>query len=313
MSSGNFTPNDSSCMTSPRQTVSYLTQRFREVGLEPDSKHGQNFLIDMNLLEMLANSAQIDGRDVVLEVGTGTGSLTALLATHAAEVVTVEIDGHLYQLSRELLDGLGNVTQLLQDALRNKNNFADNVLETLREKISASPDRRFKLAANLPYNVATPIISNLLLTDIPPYSMTVTIQKELGDRIMAKPSTKDYSSLSIWIQSQCDVELVRIMPPSVFWPRPKVHSAILHITLNQEKRDRIPDLRFFHTFVRSMFFHRRKFLRKVLLAAFKNEFTKPQVDAIMADQNLGPTSRAEELEVADMIALSERCREEKNK
>jgi len=295
-------------MESPRQTVSYLQQRFREVGLEPDSRHGQNFLIDLNLIELLARSADIDERDVVLEVGTGTGSLTAMLAPKAAAVVTVEIDSHLYQIASQALAKFDNVTMLQQDVLRNKNNLHATVVDTVKKLLDEDPNRRCKLAANLPYNVATPIISNLLLSEIPPYSMTVTIQKELAERIVAKPWTKDYSALSIWMQSQCDVELVRILPPQVFWPRPKVHSAIIHISLNEERRGSIPDLRYFHTFVRSMFLHRRKFLRSVMVAAFKGRLDKPQVDEIMAERSLGPDARAEQLSVEEMLALCEAAR-----
>ncbi|MDA1056042.1 MAG: 16S rRNA (adenine(1518)-N(6)/adenine(1519)-N(6))-dimethyltransferase RsmA [Planctomycetota bacterium] len=293
----------------PRQTASFLMQRFREVGLEPDKRRGQNFLIDLNLLEILAMEADITDRDVVLEVGTGLGSLTALMAERAAAVITVEIDKHLQQLASEVLDDFDNVTLLRHDALRNKNNLHPAVIETVQAKLAEAPDRQFKLAANLPYCIATPIISNVLSLPFVPQSMTVTIQKELGDRIVAKPSTKDYSALSIWIQAQCDAKILRALPPQVFWPRPKVDSAIVQIVPNAEKRARIPDLDFFHTFVRSMFFHRRKFLRSVLVAAMKGQLTKPQVDAVLESQELGPTARAEELDVDRTLSLCEAVRQ----
>lgn len=293
----------------PRQTASFLIQRFREVGLEPDKRRGQNFLIDLNLLEILAMEADITERDVVLEVGTGLGSLTALMAARAAAVVTVEIDKHLQQLASEVLDGFDNVTLLRHDALRNKNNLHPAVIEAVQAKLAEGPDRRFKVAANLPYCIATPIVSNALSLPFVPASITVTIQKELADRIVAKPSTKDYSGLSIWIQAQCDAHILRTLPPQVFWPRPKVDSAILQIIPNAEKRARIPDLEFFHTFVRSMFFHRRKFLRSVLVAAMKERLTKPQVDAVLEAQELGPTARAEELDVERMLSLCEAFRQ----
>lgn len=292
----------------PRQTVSYLRQRFAELGLQPDSKHGQNFLIDLNLINMLADNANITPNDVVLEVGTGTGSLTAMLAKNAAAVVTVEIDSHLHMLASEALEECDNVIMLLQDALKNKNNIHAVVLDAVREQLAIDPNRRFKFAANLPYNVATPLISNLLASDIPPDLMCVTIQKELAERIVAEPHTKDYSALSVWVQSQCDARIVRIMGPSVFWPRPKVHSAIIQIKLNPEKRARIPDIDYFHTFVRSLFLHRRKFLRGVLLANYKKILGKAEIDEIMAEFNFGPTSRAEELSVDSMIQLCEAVR-----
>ena len=291
-----------------RQTISYLTRRFEEVGLNPNARHGQNFLIDYNLVELLARSAQLDENDVVLEVGTGTGALTALLAQEAGFVVTVDIDGHLIQLAREELEGVTNVAMLHQDALKNKNRIHPRVMETVQHHMNEVPQRRFKLAANLPYNIATPLISNLLKTELVPDTMTVTIQKELADRMMARPSTKDYSALSIWMQSLCEIELVRVLPPTVFWPRPKVHSAIIQIRHCPEKRAAIADLEFFHRFVRSLFFHRRKFLRSVVISSFKGQLDKPQVDAVLQGMGLGPDARAEQLEVAAIQELSDRFR-----
>lgn len=296
-------------MKPKRQTISYLTKRFAEVGLQPNSRHGQNFLIDLNLIELLARSAKLRGDEVVLEVGTGTGSLTAMLAEKAAAVVTVEIDEHLHLLAREELEAFDNVFMLKQDALKNKNNLHPNIIETVKKHLGTSYQRRFVVCANLPYNIATPIISNLMTTEIVPESICVTIQKELADRICAKPSTKDYSALSIWLQSLCDVEIVRVLPPSVFWPRPKVHSAIIRVIPNPEKRAQIEDLEFFHRFVRALFFHRRKFLRSVLASAFKNQLEKPDIDKVMQANGHGPTSRAEELTIEQIKTLCFQFRE----
>jgi 16S rRNA (adenine1518-N6/adenine1519-N6)-dimethyltransferase len=284
-------------------------RRFHEAGISPQTRHGQNFLIDLNLLRLLHRTAAVGPQDVVLEVGTGTGALTTLLAADAAHVITVEIDARLFQLASEELAGLANVTMLHTDALRNKNNLSDEVLAAVHAQLATEPGRRFKLAANLPYNIATPIISNALALETPPQTMTVTIQKELADRILAAPSSKDYGSLSVWVQSQCRPTLVRVMPPDVFWPRPKVSSAIVHIELDEERRRAIPDLAFFHRFVREIFFHRRKFLRGVAVSAFKNELSKSQVDEVLASQQLGPTARTEELSVERLLALCEAFRD----
>jgi 16S rRNA (adenine1518-N6/adenine1519-N6)-dimethyltransferase len=295
-------------MPPPRQTATYLMQRFREAGFEPHARHGQNFLIDLNLLGILLDAADLGPDDVVLEIGTGMGTLTTQMAPRAGHVVTVEIDEHLYQLASEELLDFENVTMLQQDALRNKNNLHPTVLETIREHVEAQPGRRLKLVANLPYSIATPVLSNLLETPIVPVSMTVTIQKEVADRLVASPGSKDYSALSIWVQSLCDVELLRVLPPQVFWPRPKVNSAIIQIRPSEEKRRRIPDLEFFHTFVRAMFFHRRKFLRSVVLSAFKGQLDKPQVDEILAGLQLPHETRAEQLDVETILRLCEAVR-----
>ena len=163
-------------MPPKRQTASFLRNRFDEVGIHPKSRHGQNFLIDLNLIDVLVRAADLGPKDVVLEVGTGTGALTGMMAAKAAQVVSVELDPQLHQLASEELFSCENVTLLLQDALRNKNNIADSVIEAVQAKIATVDGARFKLAANLPYNIATPLISNLLLTPITPVQMTVTIQ-----------------------------------------------------------------------------------------------------------------------------------------
>lgn len=291
------------------QTLSFLMRRFEEVGIHPQKRLGQNFLIDLNLLDVLLAAADIGPEDVVLEVGTGTGSLSQMIAVRAAALVTVELDPQLFQLASEELSGYENVRMFHTDILKNKNRLNPDVLDAIDAALAAGPDRRFKLAANLPYNVATPIITNLLALDRPPRRMTVTIQKELAERIVAKPRTKDYSALSIWVQSQCDARIERIMPPSVFWPRPKVDSAIIRLDTVPRKRDRIRDLDFFHHFVRALFFHRRKFLRANLVSATKDKLTKPRIDAIMTELDLGPTARSEELDVETMIRLCERVSE----
>jgi 16S rRNA (adenine1518-N6/adenine1519-N6)-dimethyltransferase len=295
---------------SPRQTQSFLMRRFAEAGIHPETRHGQNFLIDLNLLDLLVRAADVGPQDVVLEIGTGLGSLTTRLAQEAAAVVTVEIDSRLHQMAAEEFDttGLRNITLLQQDALHNKNTMSPAVLDTVREVLSQHPGSRFKLAANLPYNVATPILSNLLTASPLPVSLTATIQKELADRIVAVPGTKDYSGLSIWMQSLCDIEIVRIMPPQVFWPQPKVQSAIIHLKTNATKRARLSDPAFFHTFIRALFCHRRKLLRGVLASAYRDQLDKPAIDALLATQDIATTARAEELPVETLIALGEAVR-----
>ena len=289
--------------THNNQTRSYLMKRFAEIGIHPRGKLGQNFLIDLNLLRLLHDSAQLEPNDIVLEVGTGMGALTGLMSQSAARVITVEVDPIMHQLAKEELQDRANITFILADILRNKNRLNLDVLDAVRAAMAEVPDARFKLVANLPYSIATPLMSNLLLTDIVPYSMTVTIQKELGERIVAKPSTKDYSSFSVWMQSQCHCRVIRNMPPSVFWPRPKVNSMIIQISYDRRLRKRIPDLEFFHEFSRAIFFHRRKFIRSELVAMLKDKMDKPAVDAIMLEMGFNDQTRAEALSVETLLKL----------
>jgi 16S rRNA (adenine1518-N6/adenine1519-N6)-dimethyltransferase len=278
------------------------------MGITPATRHGQNFLIDLNLHRLLIDSAELTKDDVVLEVGTGTGALTTEMARRAGGVVTVEIDSHLYELASEELFEYRHVTMLNFDALHNKNAFDQRVIDAVGEKLAEAPGRKFKLVANLPYNIATPVLSNLLLCPHTPVMMVATIQKELGDRIVAQPWSKDYGALSVWMQSQAATEIVRIMPPSVFWPQPKVDSAIVKIVTDFEKRAAIPDLKYFHQFVKTIFIHRRKYLRANIVAAMKEHLSKPQIDEILSEMQLGENARTEELDVATLLRLTELVR-----
>jgi 16S rRNA (adenine1518-N6/adenine1519-N6)-dimethyltransferase len=214
----------------------------------------------------------------------------------------------LFELASEQLLDLDNVIMLRLDALRNKNNFDDRIMETIGSQLAVDPRRRLKLVANLPYNIATPVISNMLLAPHVPHSMIVTIQKELADRMTASPSTKDYSALSVWMQSQCTVETVRVLAPKVFWPIPNVTSAIIRITVDPERRARIPDLKYFHQFVKAIFIHRRKFLRANVVPAMKRHLSKEQVDAILDEMHFAPDTRTEQLDVDTLLAFAERVR-----
>ncbi len=293
---------------SERQTLSYLQQRFEAARIQPQTKFGQNFLIDLNLVELIADTAQLSERDVVLEVGTGMGSLTNLLAARAGHVVTVEIDKYLAPLARAEFASAENVTLLEQDALRNKNRLHPEVISTIQQRVGDISGGRLKLVANLPYNVATPILSNLLDVEPWPTRMVATIQKELAQRITARPRTKDYSALSVWMQAQCKAEIVRIMPPSVFWPRPKVESAILDIRPQKVLRKQLVDPSFFHQLVRNIFLHRRKFLRSALLSAVKPHLGKAEVDQVLQTLELDASVRAEQLTPGQLIELCDLVR-----
>ncbi|MDR2115531.1 MAG: 16S rRNA (adenine(1518)-N(6)/adenine(1519)-N(6))-dimethyltransferase RsmA [Planctomycetaceae bacterium] len=296
------------------QTRSYLMAKFEAMGIRPQTRLGQNFLIDLNLLRLLHESANIEAHDVILEVGTGTGSLTAPMSEKAAVVVTVDVDPVMQELAKQELFGKKNIRFIKTDILKNKNKLREEVMEIVQEELKKTAlngeKRRFKLVANLPYCIATPLISNILLSETPPELICVTIQKELADRIVAKPRSKDWGALSLWTQAQCNTEIIRIMPPAVFWPRPKIASAIVRLTLDEKRRNKIPDLKFFNEFSRVIFFHRRKFLRAELCSAFKNTIPKQRIDEIMDEMRFDVTTRAETLPLKTMQRLCELCRQE---
>jgi 16S rRNA (adenine1518-N6/adenine1519-N6)-dimethyltransferase len=181
-------------------------------------------------------------------------------------------------------------------------------MEAVGVALASVPNARFKLVANLPYNIATPVLSNLLLAEHVPVRMVATIQKELAERIVAAPWTKDYSALSVWMQSNCQCEIVRYMPPSVFWPAPKVDSAIIRLTLDPARRAAIPSLRYFHQFVKSIFLHRRKYLRANVTSALKHHATKEQVDEILNAMQFSADARTEQLSIEQLLELTERVR-----
>jgi len=282
----------------PRQTAAYLRALFAEVGFKVNPRHGQNFLIDLNLLDLLERTAAVVPGDVVLEVGTGTGALTERFATTAAHVVTCEIDARLAQLARERLVGFAGVTLVEGDALAGKHRLAPAVLEALDAARRLCPAGRFILAANLPYCVATPVISNLLALPEPFVAAAVTVQREMAERMTSPPGHPAYNALSVWVGAQCRGEIVRVLPPTSFWPRPAVDSAIVRLDLDPERRAAIDDLGRFHRFVRDVFCHRRKVLRGVLLGLAggrRSDGARAAVEGVFATLGLPAEVRAEEI------------------
>jgi 16S rRNA (adenine1518-N6/adenine1519-N6)-dimethyltransferase len=292
-------------MTKSRQTQSYLQNLFARRGIAPRHRFGQNFLIDLNLHELIARAADVQPTDVILEVGPGAGALTVLMAESASAVVAVEIDPAMAQLTREAVSGRANVRVIEADALAGKHEINLQVLDNIRAGLAVAPDRRFKLVANLPYNVATPVITNLLIhAEFRPVLLVVTIQLELAERLRAEPATEAYGALSALVQALADVEFVRTLSPKVFWPRPKVASAVVKITPDATKRRAVGDLAWYHEIVRRLFQHRRKNLRGVLHTLWRDHWTKPDVDAFLDELGLLGQVRAEAMNVEELIALA---------
>jgi 16S rRNA (adenine1518-N6/adenine1519-N6)-dimethyltransferase len=290
-------------VASPRQTQSYLRGLFDERGLKPKNKLGQNFLIDLNLLDLLVRAAELTRDDVVLEVGSGTGGLTARLAAQAGAVLSIEIDPDFYQMAGEAVRGLSNVTLLHADILKNKNELNPGVLATLEELRERSGSPQLKLVANLPYAVATPMLANFLVRGTPFERMVVTVQWEIAERLMAAPAHKEYGALSVLVQSLADVRLVRKLAPTVFWPRPQVDSAIIDIRPAAAKRAHVGDVQRFRIFLRDLYVHRRKNLRAALAGWPGGRRDKAEVDRLLAELALEGTVRAETLDLEQHLRL----------
>jgi len=289
-----------------RQTRSYLMELFEQHGIHPRTDRGQNFLIDLNIVEFVVAEGQIGAEDVVLEIGAGTGGMTTFLAQSAAEVVSVEVDRNMYAMAQPAVEAFDNVTLLNCDALKNKNQLAPQVLEVIQQKLDEKPGRRLKLVANLPYNIATPVVSNLVATDLPWSRIVVTIQWELGLRMIAKPRSEHYGALSVWLQAQCAVKVLKRMRPNVFWPRPQVDSAIVRLSPRPDARAQIDDRHFFHDFLRRLFHQRRKYLRSVVVGMYRRQLSKATVDGILTDAGLAADARAEQLAPVVLVDLANR-------
>lgn len=292
-------------MTGEPQTRSRIQRLLGARGLNPRRDLGQNFLIDLNLVRFVAGQARLGEGDVALEIGAGLGSLTSELALDAGVVIAVEYDRNLYELAQQALATRDNVTLIHSDALAGKHHLAPVVLEAVSRQLAAAPDRRLKLVANLPYNVGTPVISNLVASDLPWELMVVTIQHELAERMQAGPSTSNYGALSVWLQAQCKIEILRKLPSTVFWPQPKVDSAVVRISPNPEKRASIRDRAFFHEYLRVAFGQRRKQLRGLLSGVAPN-LDKSAAAELLVKVCGRENTRAEELDIALHIELSNR-------
>lgn len=292
-------------MTEPRQTLSYVRQLLSDHGIRPKSKLGQNFLIDLNLIDLIIREAELTREDLVLEVGTGTGSLTARLAAAAGAVVSVEVDPAFHQLAQANLADRDNALLIHRDILQNKNELAGDVLRALDEQAARFHCTRRKLISNLPYAVATPVIANLLVADIPMERMVVTVQWEIAERLLATIGVKAYAALAVLVQSVADVSLVRKLAPSVFWPRPQVDSAIVKIVPNAQKRARVGDVARFRVFLRDLYVHRRKNLRAALAGWPGGRRDKAEVDARLSELGIDGNCRAEELAIEQHLRLCE--------
>ena len=281
----------------PRQTLSYIRGLLQSRGLAPRHKLGQNFLIDLNLVDLIVNSAELTRDDLVLEVGSGTGSLTTRMADHAGAVLSVELDRDFHAMCKECFGWRPNIEFIHGDILENKNELNPEVLTHLDALAARHKTKRLKLVANLPYVVATPVMANLLIGERPIERMVVMIQWELAERMTSAVNTRDFGSLAVLFQSLAETETIRKLSPSAFWPRPEVDSAIVRITPKPEKRALVGDAKAYREFLRDLYTHRRKNLRQALAGWPLGRLEKTAVDAMLAELGFDGSARSEGLDL----------------
>ena len=287
-------------------TPSVLKQIFSQRGISPNKRFGQNFRIDQNTLLSIPNIAELNENDVVLEIGTGTGGLTRLLADRSRHVFTVEVDRKLFEMASDILKLYKNVTIINADILKTKHELNPDIPSKMLNWLREHDQSHIKVVSNLPYNISTPVIINLLEGNLPIKLMVLMLQKEITERMAAMPGTREYGILSIITQLFSEVKVVKTLSPGVFWPRPEVYSALVKISVNKEKyTGRITDYPFFKKIIHAIFTSRRKTLLNSLEQLKLPNMSRERMKRIIEGMQLDERVRGEILRLDQLINLSE--------
>ena len=254
---------------------------------------GQNFLIDTNVIDRILEGARVKEGDYVIEVGPGIGTLTKEMGRSAEKVVAIEIDKTLIPILEETLVDFPNIEVINQDILK------VNVQELVKEKLNGGP---VKLVANLPYYITTPIVMKFLEEDIPVTDIVVMVQKEVADRMNAKPNTKDYEALSVAVQYYCDTEIVAKAPRHMFVPQPNVDSIVIGLHVRDEKKYIVDNEDIFFKTVKASFGQRRKTLLNSLGGL--GFLSKDQIKEALKAANIDEKRRGETLSIDEFANLS---------
>lgn len=306
-------------MTTKSELITILQSR----GIHLKRRLGQNFLIDPNFLQFIIRTANLSRDDYVLEIGSGLGILTRLIAEKGRYVWAVEVDEKLYEVSQDLFSPLTNVTWLNTSILDKDNErLNQSVIEEIKRNLSSfthpkevkSPpppllkgDKRgIKAISNLPYSSSGAIIMALMESNLPIELMVLMVQSEMADRLAAKPGTKEYNAFTILVNLLGEVKIVRRIPPTLFFPEPEVNSAVITIIPRHTKPQSYQILK---GFLQSVFRYRRKTIGHILSQGFKRavEETNPEARAeiyqILTNCGISPTMRPEEITLEDYLKL----------
>lgn len=264
------------------QTKQVITSILAEANTQPKHRFGQNFMVDGNLVRLIAAAGEPQPGDLIVEVGPGTGTLTETILESGAELLAVEIDRDLAPLLRQRLADNPRFSLILGDALGSKHSLHPELAARIAAALAQG--RKAKLIANLPYNIASPLVVELLLAGVT--TLAFTVQKEVADRLQANANDDAYGPITVTTQMLSKVEVLRTLPPQAFWPPPKIDSALVRLAAH----DRLgPDARAFSAFVQKIFSFRRKMIRKALGEVV------PNAEELLARVGILPTQRCEEV------------------
>lgn len=271
---------------------SYIREILDEYGFRFTKSLGQNFLIDGNIVRKICDEGHVNKEDDILEIGPGIGTLTEELSIRANKVVAVEIDESLLPILHSTVGRYENIEIVHGDILK------VDLKELFNERFEKDS---IKVVANLPYYITTPIITRLLEEQLPIDCIIVMVQKEVAERIAASPGSKDYGSLSVFVQYYTEPEIIINVPKNVFMPRPNVDSRVL-LLKKRENLYELKDVDMFFKVVRAAFSKRRKTILNSISSGLNVD--KDEMKEILARANVSPTERAENLNIEDFSKIS---------
>ncbi len=249
---------------------------------------GQNFLTDQNILDKIIKTSNINKETLVIEVGVGAGALTVKLIENAKQVIGYEIDGRLEQLLNKKFEGNNNIELIFDDFLK----------VNLEKDIAKYPYKELYIIANLPYYITTPIILKIINAKVKVDKMIIMVQREMGDRIVAKPKTKQYNSLTVFLEYYFNKKKLFDVSRTAFFPKPKVDSMVLELSRKANYYD-VLDEKLFFKLIKSAFKYKRKNLRNNLM-----EYNLENISKTLAGYNLDLTVRAEHLTINQFIDIA---------
>ena len=275
-------------------TISGTRQVLEKYQFRFQKKYGQNFLIEPGILNKIVAAAEVGAEDCVLEIGPGIGTMTQYLAEQAGAVLAVEIDRALIPILEDTLADYPNVTVLNEDILK---------VDVDRLAQERNGGRPFKVVANLPYYITTPILMRLFESHAPVSDITVMVQTEVAWRMQAGPGTKDYGALSLAVQYYSRPEIVTHVPPECFMPRPNVGSTVIRLRRYEKPPVEVRDAGFLFALIRAAFNQRRKTLANSLNNAAGLQVTREEAAAALCEMGLPVNIRGEALTLEEFAQL----------